>query len=79
MLWGDDQRRSWIFLSTISPLVPLLCKEGEGEVDLFFFYPTEPPLTKGRKIVGREIKKTVYLAFSPLKKGGRGNSYFMFS
>ncbi len=28
---------------------PLLCKEGRGEAQCRLFYPTQPPLTKGRK------------------------------
>ena len=30
-------------------LTPLLCKEGRGEVECWLFYPTQPPLTKGRR------------------------------
>jgi len=30
-------------------LTPLLCKEGCGEVERRLFYPTQPPLTKGRR------------------------------
>src|SRR3990172_5196380 len=30
-------------------LTPLLCKEGRGEVECRRLYPTQPPLTKGRR------------------------------
>jgi len=30
-------------------LIPLLCKEGRGEVECRRLYPTWPPLTKGRR------------------------------
>src|SRR3989337_1701122 len=33
-------------------LTPLLCKEGRGEVECRRLYPTQPPLTKGRKVKG---------------------------
>ncbi len=29
--------------------IPLLCKEGRGEVEGVSLYPTQPPLTKGRR------------------------------
>ncbi len=31
------------------PFPPLLCKEGRGEVECRLLYPTQPPLTKGRR------------------------------
>ncbi len=31
------------------PSPPLLCKEGCGEVESRLLYPTQPPLTKGRR------------------------------
>src|SRR3990172_10674313 len=31
------------------PPVLLLCKEGRGEVEYQLLYPTQPPLTKGRR------------------------------
>ncbi len=33
----------------MTPPVPLLCKEGRGEVESRLLYPTQPPLTKGRR------------------------------
>ena len=38
-----------LLLAGTMPLTPLLNKEGQGEVFINLFYPTLPPLVKGRR------------------------------